>query len=302
MTTIDAPSAPEYRATDQTDPEAHEPTVTTSDEDFLFRRRIDRIIMAVVLCALGAIWVIPIIAAINRALIFNGWSNFTDVMFNDIGGISLWRTYLNSGMIAVLHAGVVVTVSALAGYGFAKFEFRGKNFMYYATIIFLAVPATSILVPLFYINRTLGLRDNILAVALPEAALTLPFGVLLIRNFAETIPNTFLEAAAMDGAGRFRVFFDVFLPMSRPALLNLGTLSIMWSLQDFLFPSLFFTDDENTTAAQAVLRFKEYLGSTPDGVGRYNASLVLLAVPALIVVVFGLRFITQGLTAGGVKE
>lgn len=272
------------------------------EQDYLFRRTFDRRVMVGILVILGVVWSIPIIAAVNRALVFNGWKNFTDVMFHDIGGISLWRTYWNSFVIAAVHAGMVVAVSSLAGFGFAKFEFRGKELMYYVTLIFLAVPATSILVPLFYINRTLGLRDNLWAVALPEAALTLPFAVMLMRNFAETIPDTFFEAAAIDGAGHLRSFVDVFLPMAKPALLNLGTLSVMWSLQDFLFPSLFFTNSSKTTAAQAVMRFKEYLGSTPDDVGRYNASLVLLAVPALVVVVFGLRFITRGLTAGGVKE
>jgi raffinose/stachyose/melibiose transport system permease protein len=148
----------------------------------------------------------------------------------------------------------------------------------------------------------MNLRDTMVGVALPEAAMTLPFGVLLVRNYAESLPKTFIEAALMDGASHFRVFVDIFVPLSKPALVNLGALSIMWSLQDFLLPSLFLSDVSQTTAAQAVLRFKEVLGATPSGIGRYNASLVLLAVPALLVVLFGLRFITQGLTAGGVKE
>ncbi|MCY4623100.1 MAG: carbohydrate ABC transporter permease [bacterium] len=273
-----------------------------STTDYLYRSRIDRGLMMALLLIMGALWIVPAIAAIDRALVFNGWKNFTDVIFGDIGGITLWRTYRNSFVIALLHAAVVVAVSSLAGYSFAKFDFRGKEVMYYVTLVFLAVPATSVLVPLFYITRGLNLRDAYLGVALPEAALTLPFGVLLMRNFAETIPDTFIEAAAMDGAGHFRIYRDVFLPMAKPAVLSLGTLSIMWSLQDFLFPSLFFTEAGMTTAAQAVLRFKEYLGATPDDIGRYNASLVLLAVPALIVVVGGLRFITSGLTAGGIKE
>ena len=270
--------------------------------DRLFRPRLDRGIMVTLLVVMGVFWIAPAVAALDRALVFNGWRNFADVIFGDIGGITLWRTYANSFAIALIHAGAVVVVSSLAGYGFAKFEFRGKEIMYYTTLVFLAVPATSILVPLFYITRGLDLRDTFLGVALPEAALTLPFGVLLMRNFAETISDTFIEAAAMDGAGHFRIYRDVFLPLSKPALLSLGTLSVMWSLQDFLFPSLFFTDKKMTTAAQAVLRFKEYLGATPDDIGRYNASLVLLAVPALIVVIGGLRLITSGLTAGGVKE
>ena len=270
--------------------------------DRLYRSRVDRMIMVSLLVAMALLWLVPIASAVDRALVFNGWRNFSEVITGDIGGITLWQTYWNSFAIAFLHAAMVVGVSSLAGYGFAKFEFRGKEAMYYVTLVFLAVPATSVLVPLFFITRELDLRDTYLGVALPEAALTMPFGVLLMRNFAETIPDTYIEAASMDGASHLRTFAGVFLPMSRPALLSLGCLSVMWSLQDFLFPALLLSDHDKTTAAQAVFRFKEYLAATPDDIGKYNASLVLLAVPALLVVLAGLRFIIRGLAAGGIKE
>ena len=270
--------------------------------DLLHRRRFDRLVMLGFLTVLALIWTIPPVAAVVRGFAFGGWRNFTDLMTQPIGGITLLRTYLNSAIIAAIHAGLVVWIASLAGYGFAFFNFRFKSAAYFLVLVFLAVPATSILVPLFFIIRELGLRDNYLAVALPEAALTLPFGVLLVRNFAETIPRGLLEAAAMDGATHRQIYRQIFLPLCKPALINIGALSMMWSMQDFLFPSLFFSSKEMTTAAQAVLTFKEYLGATPEGIGRYNASLVLLAIPALVVVLFGLRFITSGLTAGSVKE
>ncbi len=273
-----------------------------SFEDRLYRSRFDRTIMTTLLIVMAALWLVPIASAIDRALVFNGWRNFSEVITGDIGGITLWQTYWNSFAIAALHAVMVVAVSSLAGYGFAKFEFRGKELMYYVTLVFLAVPATSVLVPLFFITRELDLRDTYLGVAMAEASLTMPFGVLLMRNFADTIPDTYIEAASMDGASHLRTFGGVFLPMSRPALLSLGSLSVMWSLQDFLFPALLLSDHGKTTAAQAVFRFKEYLAVTPDDIGKYNASLVLLAVPALIVVIASLRFITRGLAAGGIKE
>ncbi|WP_424984290.1 carbohydrate ABC transporter permease [Maritalea sp. S77] len=275
---------------------------STAHPDFLHRRKYERIIMSAFLVILALIWSIPIVNAVIRGFAFNGIQNYIDVIFGDIGGIFLWRTYVNSLAIALVHATIVTLVSALAGYGFAFLEFRGKEVFYFIVLMFLAVPATSLLVPLFFINRELGLRDNIFAVALPEAALTLPFGVLLVRNFAEGLPRSFIEAAAIDGAGHIRTFFTIFMPLCKPALVNIGALSMMWSMQDFLFPSLFLTGKEMTTAAQAVQRFQEYLGATPDDIGRYNASLVLLGVPALIIIAFGLRFITNGLTAGGVKE
>lgn len=276
--------------------------MTETPKDFLYRRPVERWLMLAFLLILAALWSLPLIAAVLRAFAFNGVQNFIDVLTQDIGGVSLLRTYLNSFIVAITHALVVVAVSALAGYGFTFFDFRGKETAYFVVLVFMAVPLTSILIPLFFVARETGMRDTLLGVALPEAAMTLPFGVLLIRNYAESLSRTLIEAALVDGASHMRVFFDIFLPLCRPALINLGALSMMWSLQDFLLPSLFLSDVEQTTAAQAVMRFKEVLGITPTGIGRYNASLVLLAVPALVVVLFGLRFITQGLTAGGVKE
>lgn len=276
--------------------------MTAPTQDFLYRRPAERMLMMAFLILLAAIWSLPLIAAITRAFAFNGIQNFIDVITQDIGGITLLRTYFNSMVVAITHALVVVSISALAGYGFTFFEFRGKETIYFIVLVFMAVPITSILIPLFFITREAGLRNSLVGIALPEAAMTLPFGVLLIRNYAENLSRSLIEAAQIDGASHVRAFFDIFLPLCKPALINLGALSMMWSLQDFLLPSLFLGDVEKTTAAQAVMRFKEVLGITPTGIGRYNASLVLLAVPALTVVLFGLRFITQGLTAGGVKE
>lgn len=276
--------------------------MTNTSGGMLHLGRVERLLMLAFLIVLALIWSVPLISAIARGFAFNGIRNFTDVIFNEVGDVSLLRTYLNSFIVAFFHASLVVFVAALAGYGFTYFEFPAKNIAYFGVLVFMAVPLTSILIPLFYLARTSGLRDSLVGIALPEAAMTLPFGVLLVRNFAESIPRTFIESALIDGASHPKAFWTIFVPLARPALINLGALSIMWSLQDFLLPSLFLTNADNTTAAQAVMRFKEYLTATPDDIGRYNASLVLLAVPALLIILFGLRFITTGLTAGGVKE
>jgi ABC-type glycerol-3-phosphate transport system permease component len=157
-------------------------------------------------------------------------------------------------------------------------------------------------VPLFHTLKSLGLLDSYWAVILPETALTLPFGVLLMRNYFDSLPNDYMEAAMIDGASIPQVFRFVYLPMARPAVINLGVLCVMWSFQDFLLPLLFITKPELTTASMAVSTFQQYLSFTPDNIGKYNASLVLLAIPALILVIAGQRFIRQGLTSGGIKE
>jgi ABC-type glycerol-3-phosphate transport system permease component len=132
--------------------------------------------------------------------------------------------------------------------------------------------------------------------------LTLPFAVLLLRNHADGIPDELIEAARIDGANHAMIFRRVFLPLSRPALINLGALCVVWSVQDFIFSSLLLTNASSNTAAQAVQSIQAAFSPTPIEHSQYLAALMLLAVPAIVIVVLGLRFITQGMTAGGVKE
>ena len=109
-----------------------------------------------------------------------------------------------------------MVISTTAGYAFSKLQFRGRELSFAAVILFLAVPGTALIVPVFHITSQLGLFNNYLGVALPEAALTIPFGVLLMRNYGRNIDDSLIEAAKLDGAGHFRVFWHVFLPLARP--------------------------------------------------------------------------------------
>jgi raffinose/stachyose/melibiose transport system permease protein len=181
-------------------------------------------------------------------------------------------------------------------------DFFGKDFIYYAIVVCLSVPAVVVLVPLFYTLKQAGLLNSYLGVALTEAALTLPFGILMLRNYSDNIPREFSEAATMDGAGNWELFIYVYLPLARPALINLATLAALWSFQDFLLPAVFNTNAHLTTAAVATQLFRGYQGFTALNLGRYNASLVLLALPALVLLIFGQRFIVSGLTSGGIKS
>lgn len=268
----------------------------------LVARRSDAILLGVMLFVMAGLWMVPIISALNRSLVFNGTDNYVKILTEPTAGVTIYQTYLNSSIIAAGHAFFVVTVSSLAGFAFSKLWLPGMDWLYYVVVVCLAVPATAVIVPLFHTLKSLGLLDSYWAVILPETALTLPFGVLLMRNYFDSLPNDYMEAAMIDGASIPQVFRFVYLPMARPAVINLGVLCVMWSFQDFLLPLLFITKPELTTASMAVSTFQQYLSFTPDNIGKYNASLVLLAIPALILVIAGQRFIRQGLTSGGIKE
>jgi ABC-type glycerol-3-phosphate transport system permease component len=251
---------------------------------------------------MALVFAFPLYAAVRKSLEGFGVQNYLSLITEPIGDVSLPMTYLNSFAIGALHAVLVIAVSTTAGYALSQLQFRGRELVFAAILLFLAVPGTALIIPVYHITNELHLFNNYLGVALPEVALTIPFGVLLMRNYGSNISESLIEAATLDGAGHGRIFWSIFLPLSRPAIANLAVLCFIWSLQDFLWPSMLFTDANKTTAAQAIASFSNVLGRSPEDFGRYNASLVLLAIPAVLFVIFGLRFIVNGLTSGSTKD
>lgn len=264
--------------------------------------RRDHVVMYLALVVFGVLWAFPMYAAIRKSLEIHGLGNYTSLFTDPVGGISIPQTYLNSFAVGFLHALIVLAVSVPAGYAFSVLVWRGRELAFSLSLLFLAVPAAAMIVPVYQLNNFAGLFDNYLGVALPESAITIPFGVLLMRNFGRNVPGSLIEAARVDGANHALVFRHIFVPLCRPAILNLTVLAFVWSLQDFMWPSIFLRSSGMQTAAQAVMTLNTGLGASPTDIARYNASLVLLAIPATLIVLFAMRFLVNGLTSGGVKE
>jgi raffinose/stachyose/melibiose transport system permease protein len=268
----------------------------------LRQRGRDNVTVYAVLVIGAALWLFPLISTVRQSLQFGGFHNYLTVLTTDYNGVNLIRAFANSLVIAALTVVLTCGIGAMAGYAFSKIDFPGREALYHAGLLLLAVPAVAIMVPVYWITGNLGLFNTPIGVSLPEVVLTLPFAVLLLRNHADGIPDDLIEAARIDGANHAIIFRRVFLPLSRPALINLAALCVVWSVQDFIFSSLLLTNASSTTAAQAVQSIQAAFSPTPIEHSQYLAALMLLAVPAIVIVVLGLRFITQGMTAGGVKE
>jgi raffinose/stachyose/melibiose transport system permease protein len=262
----------------------------------------DNVTVYAVLVIGAALWLFPLVSTVRQSVQFGGFHNYLTVLTTDYNGVNLIRAFANSLLIAALTVVLTCSIGALAGYAFSKIDFPGRETLYHAGLLLLAVPAVAIMVPVYWITGNLGLFNTPIGVSLPEVVLTLPFAVLLLRNHADGIPDELMEAARIDGANHAVIFRRVFLPLSRPALINLGALCVVWSVQDFIFSSLLLTNASSTTAAQAVQSIQAAFSPTPIEHSQYLTALMLLAVPAIVIVVLGLRFITQGMTAGGVKE
>ena len=265
-------------------------------------RRFDRVLIYGFLGIFALGFAAPLVNAVQMSVAVGGIGNYWAVLTRPLNGVSIPLTFVNSGIVAVMHALLVCVIGALAAYAFSFVQFRGREPLYYAVLLFLAVPATAILVPVYFLSGSLNLFNTHLGVALPEAVLTLPFAVLLLRNRMDDIPRELVEAAIIDRAGHFRIFWSIAVPLSRGPIINLAALSVMWSLQDFVFPSMLLRSAELTTAAQAVQSIRSAFAPTPLESSQYYAALVMLAVPALLIVVFAFRAVTKGLAAGGLKE
>jgi raffinose/stachyose/melibiose transport system permease protein len=267
----------------------------------LTRRKEIRFIQAFIyLFALA--WLFPFYTAIRNSLKVNGLQNYVDLFKNDLNGISLSRTFLNSGVIAIGDTFFILLVASLGAFAFSKFKFFGKEFIYSVVLMCLAVPGVVIIIPFYKILTQLHLYNTLWAVILGEVVLTLPFAILMLRNYYDNLPAELMESANIDGATKLQVYYRIYLPLSVPALINLGVLTTMWSLQDFLLPLMFLTDKSLLTATVAVNTLKGLFGFTPADLGKFNAALVVLAMPASIIFLFARKFIMNGITSGAVKD
>ena len=226
----------------------------------------------------------------------NPWvvSNYTDALTSP----TFWRQLVNSTLVAVLSTVVVVFFAALAAFVFARRAFPGREVLYTLFTLGLLFPAAVAVLPLFILVRDLGLLDNPLGLALPEAAFGLPLTIVILRPFFRSIPQELEDAASIDGCGSFGFFWHIMLPLSRPILSTVAVLAIVASWNQFLLPLVMITTEPNWTLPLGVTNFStQYTTDT----ARILAYTTLALIPALIFYFFAERQLIGGLTSGSVK-
>jgi alpha-1,4-digalacturonate transport system permease protein len=208
----------------------------------------------------------------------------------------LFSWMANSLFIAIV--GVVITVFAnlLCGYTFAKFKFPGRNVLFFAILGALMIPIQVILVPEFLITAWLGLLDTSWGVILPRAAEA--FGIFMVRQFMVSIPDELLEAARLDGAGEFRIFLRIVLPLSRPIIAVLVIFTFMWRWNDFAWPLVVLTDHDHYTLPLGLNLLR---GEVNPEWGQVMALALIGLAPMLIIFLMFQRFLIQGIASTGLK-
>ena len=220
--------------------------------------------------------------------------NYTDVLTSG----SFWRQLANSLLIAVATMVLVVGVSAMAAYVFARFAFRGREVFFTLFAMGLMFPFAVAILPLFVVLRTANLLDNPLGVILPQAAFGLPITIIVLRGFFREIPREIEEAATVDGCSPYGFFWRILLPMARPALATVSVLALVTSWNNFMLPLVVFTDQSWWTLPLGVQQFQ---GQYANDTARVLAYVVMAMIPALALYSVAERQLIGGLTAGATK-
>ncbi|NJC66594.1 carbohydrate ABC transporter permease [Planosporangium flavigriseum] len=208
-----------------------------------------------------------------------------------------WRFLTNSVIIAVVATVVAVAFGSMAGFALSHYRFAGREALYTLFTVGLLFPLGVATLPLYLLLRQIGLLENLMGVAIPQAAFSLPVTIVILRPFMTAIPGELADAAAIDGAGRLTYFWRILLPLSRPALVTVSVLAFVTSWNSYLLPLLVFNDQSHFTLPLGVATFQsQYSQDT----ARILAFTALSMVPALAFFSFAERRIVGGLT-GSVK-
>jgi len=219
-----------------------------------------------------------------------------DTIFSSNAQTPVFRWFLNS-MIAAFGMGIVVLATAApAAYALARMQFRGKKVIFGFIIATLFVPPIIFLAPNYEIVKALGLLDTLPAVIFPLAASA--FGVFFLRQFFIGLPRELEEAALIDGANRFQIFWKIVLPLSRPALATLFVLSVLSNWNDFLWPLYVLLNPEHLTLGPGLALLQ---GANATNYALLMAGGLVASVPVLLLFIVAQRYIIEGVSRSGIK-
>jgi multiple sugar transport system permease protein len=204
--------------------------------------------------------------------------------------------YLVNTLAIVLISMVGLLLMAACGYGFAKFAFPGRDALFFLVLVTMMIPVQVTMIPTYLILNGVKLTNTLLGIALPT--LVSGFSIFLFRQFMSTIPTEVIEAARIDGAGEWRIFFRIILPMSRPILAVQVVLTFIAGWNSFLWPLIIANDQKLYTLSVGVALLNQQIATNPS---LQMAASTLMVVPILIVFIVFQRYVVQGFALSGLK-
>ena len=210
--------------------------------------------------------------------------------------LNLGRNLLNSTFVALVVTSASLIINAMAGYAFAKLRFRGRDRLFRALSTGLVLPVQVAMLPLFLLLKNMGLINTYWGVIIPGLASI--FGIFLVRQYALSIPDEMLDAARVDGASEFRIFWSIVVPGIMPILATLSIWTFLATWNDFMWPLIVLSDSSHYTLPVALANLS---GEHVQDTELMMAGSVLTVIPVMLVFLFLQRYYIQGVMAGSVK-
>lgn len=208
------------------------------------------------------------------------------------------RWFANTAILSFGSVALTLAIAALAAWGFARWDFRGRDTLLGVLVSLMVVPPVVLLVPLFVFGVRLGQISTFRLVILIYVGLMMPFSVYLLANFFRTIPRSMIEAALVDGCSSWRIFRRIVLPLSAAPLVTLAVVNLLWVWNELLIALVFLQDDTKKTLMVGITGFQSRYSLDVPAI---MAGLTLATLPIVAVYVFGQRFFVRGLVAGALK-
>jgi multiple sugar transport system permease protein len=211
--------------------------------------------------------------------------------------LSVARYAANSLLVATATTAISLLLNSMAGYAFAKLHFAGRDRLFRILVAALVIPGQIGMLPLFLMLKQLGLINTYWAVIVPGMASI--FGIFLVRQYALSIPDTLLDAARIDGAGEWRIYWELVLPSIRPILVTLALFTFMGAWNDFLWPLIVLTDGDLYTLPVALANL---VGEHVQDTELMMAGAVVTVVPVIVLFLALQQFYIAGVMSGSLKE
>ena len=225
------------------------------------------------------------------------WENYESL---SNAGAGILQYVANSLIVSGLTVGGTLVLSVLAGYGFARFSFPGKNIAFLSIIAVLMVPYATLLLPLYFVMAKVGLANSLVGLSLVLIVFQLPFSVFIMRNSFESIPRELEEAAWVDGCGTGRSFWHIAMPVVTPGMVTVALFAFLNAWNEFLAPLVFLSDGTKYTLSLMLVNIRSGAYGSVDW-GALQAGATVAIVPCLVLYLALQRFYVSGLVSGAVR-
>lgn len=284
--------------------------MTTSVPSLKRQTRISNLVIYIVLTLMAIVWLVPLGIIILTSLrsqgdlLSNGifalpdhiqWSNFARAW--TVGNFSTY--FRNSLLLIIFKVPLGIVISSLAAYPLAKMDFRFRSAIFIFFLFGLAIPIHVTLTPLLVMMKQLGIAGNLAALIPPYVVFGIPFQIFVMRGFFRTVPSELMEAARLDGASEWGIFWRILMPLSTPALATLFIIDALATWNELLMALVLISATEWRTVPVGLLQFQ---GQFNSAYTQMMAGVVISITPIILIYIFLQRYMVAGLTAGALKE